>query len=334
MRFLLQIVIIKACLFCMLSSVYAINYTYDPLNRLTRVAYDDGSSISYTYDAAGNISQIAKVGNDNLAPTVTVVYPAHGATNVVTSTDITATFSEPMDASLFNSYTFSLTGPSGLVSGSVAYSGTTATFTPAVPLAVGTSYTAVASTWLTDQAGNPLATDKIWSFTTAGTSTANLDVTVIGSGTVTSNPAGIACNSGTCSSSIDQGTSVTLTAVPDSLSLFGGWTGCVSATSSCSVTMDANKAITASFGLAPKVVILRNGYSYDTLLSAYNEAQSSDTLKLLEDTLLIGTTINKALILEGGYRADFTRTVSGYTTLDGTLTIGSGSLVVDRIVVK
>ncbi len=29
-------------------------YTYDNLNRLVQVQYDDGSSIQYTYDAAGN----------------------------------------------------------------------------------------------------------------------------------------------------------------------------------------------------------------------------------------------------------------------------------------
>jgi YD repeat-containing protein len=29
-------------------------YYYDSLNRLTKVVYEDGSSIQYTYDAAGN----------------------------------------------------------------------------------------------------------------------------------------------------------------------------------------------------------------------------------------------------------------------------------------
>jgi YD repeat-containing protein len=32
-----------------------IEYTYDDLNRLTRVRYADGQVVSYTYDAAGNI---------------------------------------------------------------------------------------------------------------------------------------------------------------------------------------------------------------------------------------------------------------------------------------
>jgi len=32
----------------------AITYEYDSLNRLTRVVYDETTSIEYTYDAAGN----------------------------------------------------------------------------------------------------------------------------------------------------------------------------------------------------------------------------------------------------------------------------------------
>ncbi len=32
----------------------AITYSYDVLNRLTEVAYDDGTKIAYSYDAAGN----------------------------------------------------------------------------------------------------------------------------------------------------------------------------------------------------------------------------------------------------------------------------------------
>lgn len=305
----------------------AATYTYDELNRLKTVTYAAGNSITYSYDAAGNITGVEKVGtgvSDTAPPTITeFTLPATTETLVFAINSFNAT-----DAVGVTGYCIAAEDAAT----NCIWNNTPPT---SITLADGTlngQYTLYA---FAKDAANNVSTGVS---ATIVLNRPQLSVTLAsangGSGAVTSNPAGIACNSGTCSSSIDQGTSVTLTAVPDSLSLFGGWTGCVSATSSCSVTMDANKAITASFGLAPKVVILRNGYSYDILLSAYNEAQSSDTLKLLEDTLLIGTTINKALILEGGYRADFTRTVSGYTTLDGTLTIGSGSLVVDRIVVK
>lgn len=40
----------------------ATRYTYDELNRLTRVEYDDGRAIEYRYDAAGNLVRVAKTG--------------------------------------------------------------------------------------------------------------------------------------------------------------------------------------------------------------------------------------------------------------------------------
>lgn len=52
------------------------------------------------------------------------------------------------------------------VAGSVSYSGTTATFTPASNLAGGMVYTASITTGAMDAAGNALAATKTWNFTT------------------------------------------------------------------------------------------------------------------------------------------------------------------------
>ncbi|WP_417913904.1 InlB B-repeat-containing protein [Candidatus Electronema sp. JM] len=67
-----------------------------------------------------------------------------------------------------------------------------------------------------------------------------------GSGAVTSSPAGISCG-GTCAASFSAGQSVTLTAAAASGSTFAGWNGACSGTGSCTVTMDADKAVTAAF---------------------------------------------------------------------------------------
>ena len=76
-----------------------------------------------------------------------------------------------------------------------------------------------------------------------------------GTGTVTSNPGGINCGND-CSESYDQGTGVILSATAASDSTFGGWSGegC-SGTGSCSVIMDGNKSIIATFNQKPQYTL-------------------------------------------------------------------------------
>ena len=73
-----------------------------------------------------------------------------------------------------------------------------------------------------------------------------------GSGRVTSSPAGIDCGS-SCSAEFDSGTSVTLSASAASGSEFSGWGGACSGSSTCTVTMDAAKSVTATFDDAQPV---------------------------------------------------------------------------------
>ena len=68
-----------------------------------------------------------------------------------------------------------------------------------------------------------------------------------GSGTVTSDPAGINCGA-TCSAAFDSGTVVTLTATPATGSTFTGWSGCDAASgTTCTVSMSAARSVTATF---------------------------------------------------------------------------------------
>ena len=77
----------------------------------------------------------------------------------------------------------------------------------------------------------------------------------LGSGTVTSDPAGIACGS-TCSASFDVGTSVTLTAAALAGSSFAGWSGegC-SGTGTCTVAVDQARHVTGTFNSASAIPI-------------------------------------------------------------------------------
>ena len=78
------------------------------------------------------------------------------------------------------------------------------------------------------------------------TSGFTLTVTRSGNGTITSNPAGIQC-SGDCTETYGTGTTVTLTATPSKNFIFAGWGGDCSGTGACTVTMNANKNVTATF---------------------------------------------------------------------------------------
>jgi len=75
-----------------------------------------------------------------------------------------------------------------------------------------------------------------------------------GTGTVTSVPAGIACGTG-CSAFFSRGTTVTLTATPDTYSTFTGWSGGCTGTGTCTVVMNTNISVTANFAPACTYVI-------------------------------------------------------------------------------
>ena len=111
--------------------------------------------------------------SDTTPPTVTASTPASGATGVATNTAVTATFSEAMTAASITTSTFVLRSASGsAVAAAVAYNSTTqvATLTPSQALASSANYTATVSggsAGVKDLAGNALAADRVWSFTTA-----------------------------------------------------------------------------------------------------------------------------------------------------------------------
>ena len=82
-----------------------------------------------------------------------------------------------------------------------------------------------------------------------------LTVTKSGSGTVSSDVAGISCGSD-CSESYLNGTVVTLTATSASGYAFNGWGGaCTGTTTTCTLSMTAAKSVTATFKAIPKYTL-------------------------------------------------------------------------------
>jgi hypothetical protein len=71
----------------------------------------------------------------------------------------------------------------------------------------------------------------------------------LGSGTVTSNPAGLSCSAACATQAFPAGTQVTLTATPTGTSTFGSWQGCDTpgTTNPCVLNLSAARTVTVSF---------------------------------------------------------------------------------------
>lgn len=163
-----------------------------------------------------------------------------------------------------------------------------------------------------------------------------LSVTVSGSGSVNSNPSGIACTSGTCTHQFDPMASVTLMPTESVYSEFSGWSGGCSSYDgdNCVVVMDDNKAVTAIFTAIQPVYIPGTGY-YASLQSAYADAPASSVIraKAVELTGNVVAGLVKNVTLQGGYDGTFT-TNDGFTTVTGNLVVESGSLTVQNLIIN
>jgi hypothetical protein len=129
-----------------------------------------GTITTTAKDTAGN----AMAANYNWSfltgsvPLVVSTDPANTATGVALNKKVTATFNQVMDPTTINGTTFTLYNGASPVAGTVTYSGTTTTFTPAVNLNPSTVYTGTITTGAKNPAGNGLATNYVWTFTTTG----------------------------------------------------------------------------------------------------------------------------------------------------------------------
>jgi len=103
---------------------------------------------------------------DAIAPGVSLTSPTDNALDVPVNRIVNAGFSEPMNPLTITAATFTLKQGSTPVSGTVTYIGMTAAFTPSMALANNTTYTAAITTGVRDLAGNAMASNFEFSFTT------------------------------------------------------------------------------------------------------------------------------------------------------------------------
>jgi hypothetical protein len=135
--------------------------------------YGGGFPTQTPDDNADYGADVVFVRTDQTPPTVTGIAPTDGASAVDPGTQVTAVFDEPVNASTVVGTTFQLRdGAGAVVPADVSYDAATriATLRPKAPLAGLITYRATVKgggLGVSDAAGNALAQDRTWTFTTA-----------------------------------------------------------------------------------------------------------------------------------------------------------------------
>lgn len=165
-----------------------------------------------------------------------------------------------------------------------------------------------------------------------------LTATVSGSGTVTTNigDGTLIWNASTGTGSYLRGTQLLLSAAGSGGYLFSAWGTACSGTDPCSLTLDSDKTVSASFVL-PNNVRIGSSY-YATLAAAYSDATDNAIIQMRDMNLPEGNLVfNRSislLTLQGGYGEGF-GSQTGYSSIDGSLTLsGTGKVIIDRIIIK
>ena len=150
-------------------------FTFSPSNNLTLSTVYTATMTTGAKDPSGNalasnyawtFTTAASACATPPPPAVISVTPPNGAVGVCPKTVIIATFNEAMNPVTINNTTFTVApGVTGVVT--LDGTGKIAAFTPSSSLALSTTYTATITTGAQDLAGNPLAANYVWSFTTA-----------------------------------------------------------------------------------------------------------------------------------------------------------------------
>jgi hypothetical protein len=284
-------------------------------------------------------------GNDTTPPTVNSTNPLNGATGVAV---ITVSFSEAMTASTISTANFTLTGPGATpVAGTVSYNAATyiATFTPSSALAASTAYTATVTSGVKDVAGNALAVNHAWSFTTNGAGSAQVAPALGGAGSMVVLAGSTVTSTGATALNGDLGVSpgAAVTGFPP-----GTLTGAIHAGDATSATAMANltTAYNGVAGLTVGTVSVAGNLGGLTLPPGLYKSTSSLAISSGDLTLDAGgdanavfifqvastltTTAGRAVILSGGAKATNVFWQVGSSATLGTTSTFKGTILANQ----
>jgi hypothetical protein len=165
--------------------------SFKPSSKLTAGTTYSATIVGTVKDLMGNALQENYIWTfstgSTISPMVISTDPANNATGVVLNKTVTATFNQAMDPLTLTATTFTLKQGVTPVTGTVSYTGTTASFKPSSALTSNTIYTATITTGAKNVPGTTLANDYVWTFTTGtisapkvnSTDPANLAISVV-----------------------------------------------------------------------------------------------------------------------------------------------------------
>ncbi|MBA3459633.1 MAG: InlB B-repeat-containing protein [Deltaproteobacteria bacterium] len=166
----------------------------------------------------------------------------------------------------------------------------------------------------------------------------NIMVSGSGGGTVTSSPAGITCTTASCSADFDPETVVTLTAVPDTGSVFVGWMGaCTGTVPTCEVTLAQAASVTATFDIARyAVTVTKSGTGVGVVAGNGLNCGATCTVMVDHGTMLSLTATPGTLSVFAGWggacsgMATCATTVTGPTAITANFALDDVTLFVTK----
>jgi len=266
---------------------------------------------------------------DGVCPLVVSTVPEDGAINVSLNPVITVTFNEKMNPSTITETSFTVGNGDTLINGNVTYTDSTAVFTPSSLLDLNTKYTGTIKTLVKDLKGNALQEDYVWTFVTV---LPLPEFTVV----VSSNPAlgGVTAGGGL----FDQGTAVTVSAVPNAGYTFTNWTDNgieVSTSANYEFVLIADRTLVANYSLIPPTQFAVNLSSSPVEGGSTNGSGSFDTGTSVTATATANTGytfVNWTLAgVEVSTIANYTFALNANTTLVANFVINTYTLQVTSV---